>query len=391
MRIAIILWVVLFSVVAVRAMLSPRKNSVYPAYHAAGEHFLHKEDLYYRHNPAQGIDLYRYVPSFAAFMVPMTMLPEPLAGAVWRILQGSALLWVLILLGNRFWTNANQKGLFLVLCVPLSIGSLNNGQVNPIVVLSLALGLLFALETRWWIAGLALSLAVFLKVFPLAVGLLFVLVGGWRFALGLLAGLFFTESFAFCAGPWDYVVRQWTQWFELLGHDDRRNWPIEAGYRDFWMLLRINGLAPPVWVYQCIQVGTGLALAVFVLWICRKMGHRKGLLAAWGLGSCWLMVFGPTTESSTYMLLAPVLSFGLIESRLSIKKGFFWPLSNWLAGVFLLGGVLAGALPQAGRLHGLGLQPLGALFLSVGLIGLLLKSDFQIHEPAMLLTEGGTI
>lgn len=387
MRIAIILWVVLLSVVAVRAMLSPRKNSVYPAYHAAGEHFLHKENLYYRHDPSQGIDLYRYVPSFAAFMVPMTMLPEPLAGAVWRILQGSALLWVLILLGNRFWTNANQKGLFLVLCVPLSIGSLNNGQVNPIVALSLALGLLFALEMRWWIAGLALSVAVFLKVFPLAVALLFILVGGWRLVLGLVVGLLVTEGFSFCAGPWEYVVLQWTEWANLLGHDDRRNWPIDAGYRDFWMLLKVIGATPPIWVYQGLQAGSGFLLALLVVWVSRNWGTTKGLLIAWGMGSCWIMVFGPTTESSTYTILAPVLGFALTES-FSAEGKWFSVFPIWLAGLLLLGGVFAGIFPNAGKLHSMGMQPIGAILLGCGLPGLLLSPDFKLRGSFITQLEG---
>lgn len=386
MRLGLILWLVLFSVVAVRATLMPRKNSVYPAYHAAGEHFLHNEDLYHRQDPSQGIDLFRYVPSFAAFMIPMTILPEAWAGGVWRVLQGLALLWVLILLGNRFWTKPNQKGLFLALCVPLSIGSLNNGQVNPLITISLGLGLVWSLESRWWIAGFALSVAVFLKVFPLAVALLFVLVGGWRLALGLLIGLLFTEGFSFWAGPWAYVLRQWAEWVDLLGHDDRRSWPIEAGYRDFWMLLKIIGATPPMWVYQGIQAGSGLVLAIIVFWVSRKWGALKGLLLAWGMGSCWIMVFGPTTESSTYTLLAPVLGFALMESfSVGTKRFFVFPI--WLAGILLLGGVFAGAFPNAGKLHAFGMQPIGAILLGVGLFGLLLSPDFKLRGSSSTLVE----
>ena len=376
MRLGLILWLVLLAVVSVRATLAPRKNTVYPAYHAAGLHFKYYEDIYNQQDASKGIDLFRYVPSFAAFMIPMTVLPEPLAGAFWRLLQGLTMLWVLVLIANRFWPEPTKKGLFLTLCVPLAVGSLNNGQVNPLLVVSLGLGLLCSLGGSWCLAGISISLAVFLKVFPIAIALLFVLVGGWRLALGLVAGLVFTGCFGFFVGPWEYVLSQWSQWVDLLGRDNRSNWPIEAGYRDFWMLLKIVGVNPPFWCYQCIQAGSGFALAVFVLWVSRNLGKSKGFLVAWGLGNCWMMVFGPTTESSTYTLLAPVLAFAILESISTRQNpGVLLPIG--LAGILLFGAVFAGAFPIAGRLHAFGMQPIGTIFLAVGLVGLFLSPQFQ--------------
>ncbi len=375
----LILWILLISVVAVRATLLPRKNSVYPAYHAAAQHYLNNEDIYNRHNSILGIDLFRYGPSFAAFMIPMTVLPEAWAGGLWRMVQGLGLLWIMILLANRFWANPNQRGIFFILCVPLSIGSLNNGQVNPMIVLSLGLGLIWSMEGRWWIAGMAISLAVFLKVFPLAVALLFVLVGGWRLAWGLVVGIIFTEGFAFFVAPSDYVIGQWIQWFELLGRDNRSMWPIEAGYRDGWLLLKLSGLTPPYWVYQSIQAGSGLALAVLVLGVYRALCPQRACLVAWSLGNCWMMVFGPTTESSTYTLLAPVLAFALLESAYSRQLRIV-VLFIWSAGCLLFLGVFSSAFPIAGRLHSLGMQPIGAILLGIGLIGLLLSPRFKLDS-----------
>jgi len=377
MKAGLILWMVLISVVAFRATLFPRKNSVYPAYHAAAQHFLNKEDIYNRQDPGKGIDLFRYSPSFAAFTIPMTILPEAWAGGFWRMIQGQGLLWVLILLANRLWTNPYQRGMFLILCIPLSIGSLNNGQVNPMIVISLALGLIWGMEGRWWMAGMAISLAVFLKIFPLAVALLFVLIGGWRLALGLVVGIIFTEGFAFLIAPSDYVINQWIHWFELLGRDDRKMWPIEAGYRDGWLLLKLAGLTPPYWVYQSIQAGSGLALAFLVFGVSRGLGPARALLVAWSLGNCWMMVFGPTTESSTYTLLAPVLAFALLESVYYRQMRVF-VLFIWLAGCLLFVGVFSSAFPIAGRLHSLGMQPIGAILLGIGLIGLLLSPCFKL-------------
>src|SRR5207245_11703816 len=87
----------------------------------------------------------------------------------------------------------SQQALLFLLAVPLSIGCLNNGQSN-VLIIALLLGATAAIQMgRWNLAAGCLALAVLFKIYPIALGLLFSLLFprkfGSRFFLALLLGL----------------------------------------------------------------------------------------------------------------------------------------------------------------------------------------------------------
>jgi hypothetical protein len=94
------------------------------------------------------------------------------------------------------------------------------------------------------------------------------------------------------------------------------------------------------------------------------------MAAALTLGTCWMMLCGPATESSTYVLLAPALAWAVLNAGREP-----WPLRALpaLAWGLLVTCVLAGLFRNTARFHALGLQPLAALLFSLGSLAAMLR------------------
>jgi hypothetical protein len=274
----------------------------------------------------------------------------------------------------------------------LALGSLNNGQPNPLVI-GLLLCCLAAAADGWWkTAAACVGLACALKVYPLALGLLLAVAYPRRFAGWLLAALVLALLLPYALGNRDYVTRQTTLWIaRLVNEDARRSWPLEISYRDLWLLVRVTGLDR--WVssggYLAVQLIAAAGCAVLTA-AGRLRGWQQGqvLLGVLALGSCWMIVCGPATESCTYILLAPALAWAVI--RAPVER---WPMPvRWLpalAAVLLLAGILAGLTPYTALIHAVGEQPLAGLLLAVSYGCFLLQRLRQPAAGCLAAVEGG--
>jgi hypothetical protein len=112
----------------------------------------------------------------------------------------------------------------------------------------------------------------------------------------------------------DYVSRQCAALVESLRDDDRTERPIHAGYRDLHMLMRRAGWHTSQGTYRALEAAAGIACAA-VVFAGRRSGwdRRRSVDACLALGLIWMTLFGPATESSTYVLLAPVLAWAVLE------------------------------------------------------------------------------
>jgi hypothetical protein len=296
-----------------RLLLSSRSPGVYPIFAEAARHWLRAQDLY---QPVG--EPYRYSPLAAVLFVPFSSLPDPFGGLLWRWFNAGVYLATL-----AWWCRAvlpvslspKQRGLFFLLIIPLSVGSLNNGQSNPLVLgLLLAAGAAVTAE-RWNLASGCLALACLFKLYPIAVGLLLVLGYPRRLGGRLLAALALGLGAPFLLGRFDYVADQYVSWVRYLLADDRQTWPLPGGYRDVRMLFRLwlTPLSGSTYLTLQLLVAGGIALVCLAN---RSItgAPRSFLTTALVLGGCWMTVFGPATESSTYMLLAPALAWALLNS-----------------------------------------------------------------------------
>jgi hypothetical protein len=371
-RAALIAWSLALLIVCTRAVLAPRSHSLWFTYQTAGADWAAGRDLYlHETSAASGLDHFRYSPLVAAFLAPWSRLPEPVGGALWRLL-GAA-----VFLGGWGWwlraaaprpVSARLAAVLFLLALPLAVTNLNNGQTNLLVAGLLLAALAAAARDRWTASAALLALASAVKVYPLALGLLLAACHprrlGPRLALGVLAAF----ALPFLLQTPSYVLGQYGSWLDVVSADDRRGWALHEGYRDLWLLVRLSGAPLSPAGYMAVQ----LILAAACAAVCvagRRLGWtRRPLLAlAGGLGACWMVLCGPATESCTYVLLAPVLAWALVEARRRPSPArLALPLA---AAALLAAGLLAGLSPQVRALHALGMQPLAALLLFAAVLG----------------------
>lgn len=370
-RAALLLWAVVLAFIVVRVTLWPRVHTTYPIFAAAAQNWVSGVDLYYVEQlERDGLDRYRYSPMVAVGLVPLGMLPVVVGGVVWRLVNCAVLLgalaWWATSAAPRPLSGPERAWLFL-LALPLSVPSLNNGQSNLLVIGLLLAGLAATAEERWNLAALALGLAGLVKIYPLAVGFLLVLLYprqlAWRLTLVLLLGVLLP----FALQRPDYVAGQYATWLHLLHVDDRRSLTLARGYQDLWMLLQIWRVPVTPRGYFAVQLGAAFLLASGCLAAqTAKVAPQWGLALVLTLGSCWMVLLGPATESSTYALLAPTLAWAILES---------WPRPAWrvwfaFSGLLFLIAALSGWLPWRSEIRALGVYPLAALLLLAGLVGL---------------------
>lgn len=365
-RTAVFVWTVIVVFVCVRAVVQPYKRTLFTTWEQAGSDWEEGRDLY-RDTWRPDQDQFRYSPLTAALLVPFHHLPIRIGGAVWRLLNAGVLLggfalWLRAAPGTR---TPRQLAILFLLLAPLSLSSLNNGQPNPLII-GLLLAALAAIDReRWWAAAMLVALATTVKVYPLAVGLLLAAAYPRRFAPRLLLALALAAVLPFACQHWDYVQSQYGLWLARLDKDQRWDWPLHMAYRDLWLLIRLYHVPLTPRGYVGVQLAGAAACAVLCLALrLRDRPRREVLAAILVLGSCWMTLCGPATESSTYMLLAPALAWMVYRA-----ESERWPmLLGWMTRVafflFMIC-VVRGLWRGVNRFHALGLQPHATCLMSL--------------------------
>jgi Glycosyltransferase family 87 len=366
---AVLVWATVLIAVCTRAFLTPHTKSIYPILSLAARNWLVGADLYGQLAP--GLDRFRYSPLVAALLVPFSLLPDGLGAALWRLLNAAVYLgafawWIRALLPSSL--TVSQRALLFLLIVPLSVGSLNNGQSNALVLGLLLAGVAAVQTERWNLAAGCVALACLFKVYPIALGLLLALLYPRRFAGRLAVALALGAALPLGLQHFDYVAAQYQNWWSHFQSYDRQSLIAELWYRDVRLLLlglvgRINDLT-----YFIVQLTAGAGVAVLCL-IARRVRwpQEQLLLFLLGLGCSWMTLVGPATESCTYILLAPTLAWALVEAQQA---------QGWTAAqvLYLISYGLFSACQMAvwfpiGRaVHTLGIQPLAGVLLLMGIL-----------------------
>jgi len=305
----LLLWIAALAVILIHVWHKPYSNTLYKVFRAGGARWLAGQNLYPK------VDEYIYSPFAAAFFAPFALLPDRIAGILWRLLSLAAY-------GSAFaaWLKyprpvaPSRAALAWLLLLPLSLGDLFNGQANPLVISLLMLAILACRRQRWMIAALYVGVATYFKVYPLALGLLLALLHPralpWRLALAL-AGIFLLSLLLQHPA---YALQQYSNWLHTLRQDPRRTLNYFGTYRDFWLFLRILRVPISLQGWALLQVVSGTALAAY-LWLVQRRATPAPKLdfLLLALGTCWMLLFGPATESSTYVILAPPLALAFVR------------------------------------------------------------------------------
>lgn len=371
-RLALILWSICLLVILARLCLDqPGRRSLYPIYGKAGTNWRAGKDLYPTEKKGYGYPLFRYSPTAAVLLAPFTYLPFRAADLLWRIINWSGLLGSLLGWSRRMYGTDNRSavGVWLLLILPLAIGNLNNGQSNSLVLAALLAGLAAAAGQRWNWAAVLLAFACLFKVYPLAVGLLMCLLYPRKFAPRWMAALALGAALPFALQDPAYVGRQYALWLHYLRVEDRTGWPVYFSNLDFQLLCRVwlSPIGPKM--YTAIQLVSAAAIAVFCL-AARRIDPtpRRLLPLVLGLGCIWMTVFGPATESPTYVLLAPTAA-GTFLSAWRDRRSL--PLRGLLLAVYALlvsAQIVAWFAGLYLPYRAWGPQPVAGLLLAVGLL-----------------------
>lgn len=321
---AALIWGVLCLALLVRSYLAPTRQTVWHDYGAAGRAWIAGTDAY---NLDHGDDIvippmsgYRYAPVVSVLLAPFGVLSDEYGNVLWRLFSVccfvAAFAWYLrdALPGGELLTDKNKTILWLLL-LPLTLASVNNGQANVLLVGLLVGGVAAVVKERWNLAAALLAGACLLKLYPLAIAILLILIHprqlGWRFLVAVTLGL--AIPFA-CQAP-SYVFHQYENWLTLVGSDDRREFPFTQGYRDFYLLTRVIGAPMAPKAYLCVQLAAAALVAgVGLLGRFRSWPAKYLVTTLFTLGCAWMVLFGPSVESCTYIQIAPVLAWALLDA-----------------------------------------------------------------------------
>jgi Glycosyltransferase family 87 len=327
-------WVLIFAIVCGRSLLSKKEShSVYPVFASAGKNWINGEELYVRGR----LQDFRYSPLVAAFFAPFDQLPTHIGEVLWRTLNFgvyAAGLYLCCQLGLPRKLTANQKAAVFLLVLPISVGSLNNAQSNPLIIGLMLLSVGWVMLEQWMLAAMAIAVAAMFKIYPLTLGMLLVLLYPKKFSWRLLVMLLLGALLPFLMQRADYVRQQYVQWVSYLTGEHRDKGSITDWYRDFRAVWRVYVGSISDLQYTLVQLATAAMIAGVCLAGRLRQWQRPTLLALMlSLACCWMTVFGPATESATYILLAPAVAWGLVES-------FSDPTARWrriiYSGIFAL-------------------------------------------------------
>jgi hypothetical protein len=318
---------------------------------------------------AKDLDVYRYSPLVAGLLVPLSWLPTGPASIIWVLINAG------VFLGTLYWwlhvvSDSRNRVTYAILTLavlPLAIHSLHNGQSNALVIGLVLAGVAGVARERWNLAAAAMALATLLKIYPLAVGLILAALYPRRFGARLAIALGLGLLLPFLLQQPGYVFGQYAEWLAYLRRDDRAQVPVVLWMRDFRLLCRAWLGTPSPFAYLLIQGFAALTVGGLCLAAARRCWPKWELFTlVTGLGCSWMTLFGPATESCTYIVLAPSLGLALVAARSGDplwKRGL-------LVGIFalLLGGYACRWFSLTKPLSDLGIQPLGALlfFLLIG-------------------------
>jgi hypothetical protein len=203
----------------------------------------------------------------------------------------------------------------------------NNGQVNIHVAACMIAMLAAVIEKRWTLACIVLGVAFICKAYPLTLGMVLILLYprqlSWRVLLTVAVSLLLPFLFQHPG----YVSDQYGKWIANLRAEDRSNIPLEHMYRDLWLLIHLYGIPVSRTVYLLIQASVGVVVAG-LCWHRQRTGwpERVLLTSTLSLVTAWMMLLGPSTESSSFALMAPSFAWSIVEA----VRGGRWTLRGGL-------------------------------------------------------------
>jgi Glycosyltransferase family 87 len=234
----------------------------------------------------------------------------------------------------------------------------------------LMIAIVAAHRRQWTLSAVCLGLTAYLKIYPISVGLLLVLLYprqlGWR----LFVTLLLMGAFAFLLQNPNYVLEQYQRWVGTRAADDRRM-NMDISPRDFAMLLKALQVNLSSRIFLVLQLLAGIGVAAACIYgRIRNWSEDRLLIVIFNLGTCWMLLFGPSTEDATYAMIAPPIALAMAQA-FGRRKSLDWSGILLCASfaVLLIGLALNAFFSLKKTPYTMSVQPLGALMFLVYALG----------------------
>ena len=332
-------WTVLASVflaMSIYLLLNPTRTGVVPAYRFAATHWWDSTSMY-----PGGTHGFLYAPPFAVLFTPLNLFrPEILGEILWRALgfglfalalrslSACSLPPAVSLSAFRFPNSALLA--LVLLAVPASLASLNNGQTNLPLSACLVLTALALRDQKWNFSSVLLSLCLVFKPIALAPWLLaFAVIPAMR--KPLLVGVPILGIVGFLHPNPAYA---WSQWIEFLVKLSHSYTPENLRVSDLFGAFGKAGIPIPLLLEEGIRGGACLAALAWVWQAFRHQGLTGASWALWVTTALVFTVFNPRAETNSYVLISPLLAFTAVSYWREVE-GDRW--KGWVLAAACLG------------------------------------------------------
>jgi hypothetical protein len=331
---------IVFAGMALYLILNPTRTGVVPAYRFASTHWWISESMY-----PGGTHGFLYLPQFAVLFTPFNLIQPPVLGEIlWRAMGFGLFSLALFRLASVFGPihspvqllppllsqPAFSFFLIVLLAVPASLASINNGQTNLPLSACLVLTFLAIRDQKWATASALLTVCLVLKPLALAPWLLaFAVFSPIR--LPLLAGLPALLLVGFIHPNPAYAWSQWLEFGVKLFHSYT---PENLRVSDIFGMLEKAGI-PNVFPVNSISRALGSLAALAFVWIrFRQRGLAQGSWALALVTVLVLTIFNPRAETNSYVLVSPLLAYVAVSYFLQPSGT---KLPGWILSAVCLG------------------------------------------------------
>jgi len=293
-------------------ILNATRTGVVPNYRGASVHWWTAEGLY-----EAGTHGFLYAPAFAVLFAPFNQIqPHILGEIIWRLFGFGVFGYALWRLTNLCAPSQEHRRIgtpafviMVMLAVPASLASLNNGQTNLLLSAVVMLAALALRNEKWDLAGFLLASALVLKPISLALWLLtFAIFKPARRAL--LLGMLGALASGFMHPDIKYAWGQNMSFLEKLG---RCYTPENLRVSDLFGALQKLGVTVSPGLEKGIRAAASLAALGFVWWRKDRAGYLGGSWAIWIASVLILTIFNPRVETNSYVIISPLLAFAAVS------------------------------------------------------------------------------
>ena len=309
---------VVFAGMSLYLVFNPDRTGVVPNYRFASSHWWLGESMY-----PGGTHGFLYVPQFAVLFSLIDWIQPPVVGEiVWRGLGFGMFASALWKVGNLFSYSHGRLGItaptftcLVLLAVPASLASLNNGQTNLPLSAVLVFLCLALREERWNLGAALMTIALILKPISVAPWLLVFAVFS-RMRIPLMVGLLVMGLVGFVHPSSSYAWGQWVEFWAKLTHSYT---PENLRVSDMFGMLEKMGLPNPLAFNSLARMVAAGSALFFVGWKYRRGGSINGSWGLWVATALIWTVFNPRAETNSYVLISPLLAFAAVSYWTEVK------------------------------------------------------------------------